>query len=103
MTMAAERTLGVRGEVRFRRVGGEGVVVLLEAREIIVLNGVGTLVLELLAGGASIRTATERLCRQFDVDLQQVDTDVAHFVTELLEANVLEERSPVPQETEDGL
>ncbi|MEM7584198.1 MAG: PqqD family protein [Acidobacteriota bacterium] len=87
------QTWRLRREVRFRRVAGEGVVVLLQAREVLVLNGTGAQVLGLLREGRSMAAIREAFQHRYSVAPEQIQADLERFIDELAEANVLTEAS----------
>lgn len=99
-------------DVRFRVVGGEGVVVLQEAAEVLVVNGVAARVLELLdprrepSGGSGAsgaeqpvegrstegRSAEEliaRLAGEYEAPREEIAADVRGFLAEILEVGVV--------------
>jgi len=87
-------------DVRFRVVGGEGVVVLQDAGEVLVVNGVAARVLELLdlrrepLPGREGRSAEEliaRLVEEFDASNEDIERDVRDFLEEIREAGVVQE------------
>lgn len=86
-----------RSDVRFRRIEEEAVVLRQDGGEVLVLNGTGARVLELLAAGFEPHEAARRLTDELDVDLARAADDVRSFAAELGEAGVLEPRPP-----EDG-
>ena len=79
------------GSVRFRNVGGEGVIVHQDAGEIMAVNDTGARVFELADGKRSLQdiatAVAERYPRQ---DKEQVLSDVLAFAEQLLEAGALE-------------
>ena len=79
-----------RGEVRFRVVDGEAVVVRQQAAEVMVLSAVGARVLELADGVMPVRGWLEILAAEFDVERERLERDVLEFATELEQAQVLE-------------
>jgi pyrroloquinoline quinone biosynthesis protein D len=85
-----DRVLRLRREVRFRNVGGEGVVLRQEAREVLVVNGVGARVLELLDGRRSVAEVAAVLREERDAPPEAIERDVEAFVDELLAAGVVE-------------
>lgn len=83
-----------RSDVRFRRIEEEAVVLRQDGGEVLVLNGTGARVLELLAAGLETREAARRLAEEHEVDLERAAADVRSFAAELGDAGVLEPRSP---------
>lgn len=77
--------------VRFRNVGGEGVIVHQAAGEIMAVNGTGALVFELADGKSSLEDiANEVADRYRSQDRKQVLLDVVTFAEQLVEAGALE-------------
>ena len=90
----SDTKFGLREDVRYRVIGEEAVVVRQEAAEVIALNGVGARVLELLSAERSVREIVEALENEYEVDRPTLESDVTTFVQEIVEAGILEERSP---------
>lgn len=80
----------VRSDVRFQRVGDEGVVVRQSEGEVLVLNSVGMSVLELLRIGATAQDICKRLTEEYAVATDVLEADVAEFLHELTDAGVIE-------------
>ena len=96
-------------DVRFRVVGGEGVVVRQEAGEVLVVNGVAARVLELLdprrakgsdpdAGerGRSFDELLDRLGEEFEAEGEEVARDLREFLDEVVEGGVVVSTGDVP-------
>lgn len=83
-----------RGDVRFRRVDDEAVVLRQDAGEVLVLNRTGARVLELLSGGAGADEAARRLAEELEVGVAEAAADVRSFAAELGAAGVLEPVTP---------
>ncbi len=88
-------------DVRFRRVAGEGVVLLQDANEVLALNEVGASILEHIDNGLTVPDIVERLLEEFDADRKEIEADTAEFVRELLESGVIE-AMPDDGERPDG-
>lgn len=105
--MTASRASGTRyrlaSDVRFRVVGGEGVVVLQDAGEVLVVNGVAARVLELLdprrgrgsgpqpGEGRSFSELLERLGQEFEATEEEIARDLREFLDEVLAGGVVVE------------
>jgi len=81
-------------DVRYRVVGGQAVIIVQDAGEAIVLNEVGTRVLELIDRKMSSRQIIDDLCEHFEVDIEQATNDLESYLAELLEAGVVEVIDP---------
>ena len=77
-------------DVRYRVVGGQAVVIVQEAGEAIVLNEVGTRVLELIDRQLTFQEIADDLCEQFEVAGETAVLDLERYLSELLEAGVVE-------------
>ncbi len=78
------------GDVRFRVVDDEGVVVRQAAGEVLVLNAMATRILALADGVAPVDAWVQALLAEYDVDRQVLQRDVLAFAAELLEEGMLE-------------
>lgn len=99
---AAGELYRARADVRFRRIEDEAVVLRQAAGEVLVLNGIGARVLELLAAGAGPEDAARRLAEEFEVDLDEAAADVRSFAAELGAAGVLEPAPPASPDAGRG-
>ena len=68
---------------------GEGVIILQRAAEVLVTNGTGARLLELVKEGLPVATIVDRLVDEYDVDRATATTDINAFVAELLAAGAL--------------
>jgi hypothetical protein len=84
-------------DVRFRRLGEEAVVLRQESAEVLVLNEVGGRILELVEGGHDAGRIVTVLTEEFDVAPEELERDVAAFLSELCESGVLERVEPPPR------
>ncbi len=75
-------------DVRFRVVGGEGVVVRQSSGEALVVDQVGARILELLAERPTAAEIVRRLEAEYEVEPERLAGDVERFLGELLEAGV---------------
>lgn len=79
------------GEVRYRIVDGEAVVVRQRAGEVMVLNPTGARILELVDGERPVAGIVEALGEEVEAARATLEVDVAAFLRELAEAGVLED------------
>lgn len=79
-----------KSDVRFRRVAGEGVVLLQDANEVLALNEVAARILEHIGDGLTVSVIVDRLLEEFDADRADLEADTTEFVRELLESGVIE-------------
>ena len=80
----------LRPDARYRLVGGQAVVVVQEAGEALVLNEVGSRILELVDGRRRIAEIVATMREEYDVSAAELERDVRHHLDELAEAGVLE-------------
>ena len=85
-----QKAPSLRPDVRYRVVDGQAVVIVQEAGEALVLNAVGTRILELVNGRRSIDEIEERLGAEFEVEPRELARDVAAYLEELTAAGVVE-------------
>jgi hypothetical protein len=84
--------LSLASRVRYRSVGGDGVVVHLDRGRVLVVNEVGLRIVELLRLPISKTDIRDCLVREFDVTLEQAELDLNQFLKELDAEQVLEAR-----------
>jgi hypothetical protein len=77
-------------DARYRNIGGEGIVVRQAAGEVLVLNGVGARVLDLLESGSTVASLLDALGAEYDIDQAILRRDVLAYLQELLDAGVIE-------------
>ncbi len=80
----------LKRDVLYRRVWDEGVVLLKSLGEVLVLNDVGTRIVELCETGISARDLVTRLVQEFDVEPERLEADLRDFIQDLKDAGVLE-------------
>jgi hypothetical protein len=78
------------GDVRYRVIDDEAVVIRQDAGEVLGLNDIGARVLELVDGKASVEVLLEKMAGEFEIDRAQLERDVFEFLKELTEAGVIE-------------
>lgn len=88
MTEAVYR---VCGDVRYRVVDGEAVILRQTDGEVVVLNRVGSRCLELIDGERSTEGMVDRMLAEFEIDRDSLARDIEEFVEELRGARVIEE------------
>ena len=84
-----------RGDVRFRVLDDEAVVVRQSAGEVLVLSEVASRILELADGGRSVAGWADALSAEYDVERPALERDLVGFAGELVAAGVLELLEPV--------
>lgn len=78
-------------DARYRNVGGEGIVVRQAAGEVLVLNGVGARVLDLLDSESPVGGLVDALAAEYDIDRATLERDVLAYLRELLDAGIIED------------
>ncbi len=86
----SNRIYRLKSDVRFRSIADEGIVLRQDEGEVLVVNGVGVRVVELIADGASFQELLTTLEAEYDVEPKQLRTDVLSYIEELRVAGVLE-------------
>lgn len=79
------------GDVRYRVIDDEAVVIRQDAGEVLGLNDVGARLLELIDGKASVKVLLEKMADEFEIDRNRLEQDVLGFLQELGEAGVIEQ------------
>lgn len=74
---------------RFRVLDDEGIFVLQDAGEVLVVNRVGALVVQKLADGRSIDEAIEAITERYEVDVERAREDTTALLESLIEAGAL--------------
>ncbi len=75
--------------VRFRVLDDEGIFVLQDAGEVLVVNEVAALIVERLRDGASLEDAVETVTERYDVEPEQARRDAHALVEALLEVGAV--------------
>lgn len=88
--MDSASTFRLRGDVRYRIIDGEAVVIRQDDAEVVVLNGVGARVLDLLHSGKPLPALLEIMSGEYEVPREELEQDVIGFLEELLAAGVIE-------------
>ena len=84
------RTFQLKSDIRFRSIADEGIVLRQDEGEVLVVNGVGVRVVELISEGTTLEQILTTLEGEYDVEPEQLRTDVMTYLAELEEAGVLE-------------
>ncbi len=79
------------GDVRYRVIDDEAVVIRQDAGEVLGLNDVGARLLELIDGKTSVKVLLEKMADEFEIDRSRLEQDVLGFLQELGEAGVIEQ------------
>jgi hypothetical protein len=74
--------------IRFRRFEHEGIVVNQTTAEALVVNEVGTRLLEMADGARTLEQCTAALADEFDADAATIGRDVLRFARELVDAGI---------------
>ena len=88
--MDLESVLRRRGDVRYRVLDGEAVVLRQKAGEVLVLNEVASRVLDLADGETPIAGWVEALAAEYEVERDVLERDLLACAGELAAAEVLE-------------
>lgn len=72
-----------------RVIDGEAVLILSDASEVNVLNSVGSRIYELADGSRSVGEIIDSIVKEYDATPEQAEKDVAAFLQQLVEREVL--------------
>jgi hypothetical protein len=81
-------------DVRYRVLDGEAIVVRQRAAEVLGLDAIGSRLLDLFDGERTLAEVVERLAAEYRGERATIEADVAAFVSELVEAGVVEPVEP---------
>ena len=81
--------LTLSGDIRYRVIADEAVLVRQQVGEVLALNEVGTRVIELLDGNREVGQIISEIEKEFDVERSTLEKDVLDFLTELSESGVV--------------
>jgi len=76
---------------RFRVMGDEGVFVLQEAREVLVVNQVGAFIVKELEGARSLDELVAAITERYDVDSKRARADASSLLASLLKAGAIKQ------------
>lgn len=79
-----------KGDVIYRVIDDEAVVVRTGTSEVLGLNAVGARILDLVDGELTVGALIERLASEYEVDRAQLEADVELFLREMTDDGVLE-------------
>lgn len=85
-----ESVFRFRPDVVFRYYAPEGLLVRQSGAEIVVVNEVGARVVKLLDGSRTLAAVVQQMVDEYQVTPQQLHADVAAFVAELADAQLIE-------------
>ncbi|MEM8993584.1 MAG: PqqD family protein [Acidobacteriota bacterium] len=85
-----------RRDVRFRIIDSEAVVLRQQAGETLVLNEVGSRILQLCDEGESFDGVVRSISQEFDVEPPQAEADARQFISQLVDAGILEAEAVSP-------
>lgn len=77
-------------DVRYRVVGGQAVIIVQGAGEAVVLNEVGTCILELIDQGRSRDEIVAGITGRFEADSDCISEDLDRYLADLEDAGVIE-------------
>jgi len=89
-SIRASTVLQPAGDIRYRRIDGEAVVVRQRAAEVLVMNEVAARILDLADGRATVDAWVDVLAGEFAVDRDTLARDVLAFAGELAAEGMLE-------------
>ena len=90
MTQRSENRFALGSRVRFRRVDHEGVFVLQESGEVLVVNDTGAKVVELLSQGHDVQSVAYEIASVYSLDVDVAHRDVRNIINDLVQAQALQ-------------
>ncbi len=91
MSVTPSTVLQLSSDVRQTRLADEGIVLLQNDGEILVVNEVAIRFIELIDGSTSMDGLTDLLLREYQVERDTLFSDLAEYAQELLSQGVLTE------------
>lgn len=85
-----ESTFRLADRTRFRTIDDQGVVIMLQSAEVLVLNAVGARTLELLSDGQTLKRTQQALETEYDASAERIERDTTAYLSELIDAGALE-------------
>ncbi len=86
---AGNETISLTDQVRFRAVGEDGVLVHLESGRVIVVNEIGLHIVQQLNESKTRVDLTSSIVSEFEVSIEQAETDLDAFLAELDQEQIL--------------
>ncbi|MCP4047291.1 MAG: PqqD family protein [Gammaproteobacteria bacterium] len=86
---AGNETISLTDQVRFRAVGEDGVLVHLESGRVIVVNEIGLHIVQQLNESKTRVDLTSSIVLEFEVSIEQAETDLDAFLAELDQEQIL--------------
>jgi hypothetical protein len=83
MTASLDRSVQIAGDVVFRELDGEAVILNLESGVYFGLDPIGTRIWQLCQEHASLRLVWEAMQREFDESAETLQSDLLAFIDEL--------------------
>jgi hypothetical protein len=80
----------LKGDVRFRAVAGEGVVLRQETAKVLVVNQLGVRILEVLEHADSVTEIADRLIEEYKVERDTLEADIGAYLQDLVERGVVD-------------
>ncbi len=84
------RIFRLKSDIRYRPIADEGIVLRQDEGEVLVVNGVGVRVVEIISEGTTLEQMLMTLEAEYDVEPEQLRADVLAYLEELENAGVLE-------------
>ncbi|HEX8155396.1 MAG TPA: PqqD family protein [Thermoanaerobaculia bacterium] len=89
MSLSPATRLAVEPHVRFRRFESEGVIIQQTNAEALVVNEVGSRLLEIADGTRTLREIVTLLAAEYDESDEAIERDLLGFAQELVDAGVV--------------
>src|SRR5215831_14752894 len=93
MDVEPQRRFSLSSHVRFRRIDDEGVFVLQESGEVVVVNGTGARIVEMICAGNDAQSIVQTIASDYELDSGVAQRDVNNLISDLLQAKAIEVRA----------
>lgn len=81
-------------DLRVREIGDETVFLTASGNEVVSLNSVGTFIWQQIDGHHTLQDILDIICHEYEVEPDRAEADLARFVDELEQNNLLALQSP---------
>ena len=92
MNNVGETSYKLKTNIRHRHLESEGIALRQDTAEIFVLNEVGSRIVDLISEGRSTEAIVSALLDEYDVDEVDLRRDVAEYLTQLFNEQLIAER-----------
>ena len=91
MDINTSTRFSLSSDVRHRSIGGEGVIVRQDDGEVLVINEIGTKLVELAKDGDCVKDMIDAILLDYEVGASTLEKDVFEYLVELCNLNIIVE------------